>query len=122
MAVRAGKTDQAEYSVRTGELIYMAKPFDSGRTIKDLRSGLIADVHTDLFKTGCSANHRRAIHHAGLVSDEGQPRLTINDQSYEFTGLSPPAIRMPLAGLASTPKSCRPNFGMETCWSNKCFG
>jgi hypothetical protein len=89
--LRGQPLTEAEYEkIRTGELIYMAEPFDSGGgELKDLRSGLIADVHTDLFKNQVlyEATGEPYIMLA-LVGNEGQPRLTIGVafNHYEFTG------------------------------------
>jgi hypothetical protein len=82
---------EAEYEkLRTVSLSYMARPFEAqvlGQ--KDLRSGLIADVHTDLFK-------KQVLYEAtgepyimlALVGNDGQTRLTIGVafNHYEFTG------------------------------------
>ncbi len=50
--LRGQPLNEEEYEkIRTKELSYMATPFDyDAGELKDLRSGLIAHVHTDLFK------------------------------------------------------------------------
>ena len=82
---------EAEYEkIRTAGLSYMAEPFDSHASeSRDLRSGLIADVHTDLFKNQVlyEATGEPYIMLA-LVGNEGRTRLTIGVafNHYEFTG------------------------------------
>jgi hypothetical protein len=89
--LRGQPLTKEEYEkIRTEELSYMAAPFDSDSgESKDLRSGLIADVHTDLFKNQVlyEATGEPYIMLA-LVGNEGQPRLTIGVafNHYEFTG------------------------------------
>jgi hypothetical protein len=89
--LRGQPLTEAEYEkIRTKELSYMAEPFDyhSGE-YKDLRSGLIADVHTDLFKNQVlyEATGEPYVMLA-LVGNESQTRLTIGVafNHYEFTG------------------------------------
>lgn len=89
--LRGQPLSEEEYEkIRTEPLSYMALPFDAQvLEQKDLRSGLIADVHTDLFK-------KQVLYEAtgepyillALVGNEGQTRLTIGVafNHYEFTG------------------------------------
>lgn len=81
-------TEKEYEKIRTEQLTYMASPFESDE-LKDLRSGLIADVHTDLFKEQVlyEATGEPYIMLA-LVGNEGQTRLTIGVafNHYEFTG------------------------------------
>jgi hypothetical protein len=89
--LRGQPLTEAEYEkIRTEELIYMAEPFDAyASELRDLRSGLIADVHTDLFKEQVlyEATGEPYIMLA-LVGNEGRTRLTIGVafNHYEFTG------------------------------------
>jgi hypothetical protein len=83
-------TEEEYEKIRTKQLSYMADPFEwSSGEMKDLRSGLIADVHTDLFKEQVlyEATGEPYIMLA-LVGNEGQTRLTIGVafDHYEFTG------------------------------------
>jgi hypothetical protein len=83
-------TEEEYEKIRTAELTYMAEPFESGSgELKDQRSGLIADVHTDLFKEQVlyEATGEPYIMLA-LVGNEGRTRLTIGVafNHYEFTG------------------------------------
>ncbi len=89
--LRGQPLNEEEYEkIRTKELSYMAAPpdYDAGE-LKDLRSGLIADVHTDLFKNQVlyEATGEPYIMLA-LVGNEGVRRLTIGVafNHYEFTG------------------------------------
>lgn len=83
-------TEKEYENIRTEPLSYMAQPFDAEiLEEKDLRSGLIADVHTDAIK-------QQLLYEAtgepyvmlALVGNEGQTRLTIGVafNHYEFTG------------------------------------
>ena len=83
---------EEEYEkLRTENLSYMAQPFDPSLVLedKDLRSGLIADIHTDALK-------QQVLYEAtgepylmlALVGNDGQARLTVGVafNHYEFTG------------------------------------
>jgi hypothetical protein len=82
-------TEEEYEKIRTQQLAYMAETFEaiSGER-EDLRSGLIADVHTDLFKEQVlyEATGEPYIMLA-LVGNEGRTRLTIGVafNHYEFT-------------------------------------
>jgi hypothetical protein len=83
-------TEEEYEKIRTKQLSYMADPFEwSSGEMKDLRSGLIADVHTDLFKEQVlyEATGEPYIMLA-LVGNEGRTRLTIGVafNHYELTG------------------------------------
>jgi hypothetical protein len=83
---------EAEYEkLRTENLSYMAQPFDPASILEDknLRSGLIADIHTDALR-------EQVLYEAtgepylmlALVGNEGTVRLTtgVAYNHYEFTG------------------------------------
>ncbi|MEW6388197.1 MAG: DUF3160 domain-containing protein [Thermodesulfobacteriota bacterium] len=83
---------EAEYEkLRTENLSYLAQPFDPSLVLeeKDLRSALIADIHTDALK-------QQVLYEAtgepylmlALVGNDGPARLTIGVvfNHYEFTG------------------------------------
>jgi len=83
-------TEKEYEDIRTEPLSYMARPFDAEILAeKDLRSGLIADIHTDTIKQQLlyEATGEPYIMLA-LVGNEGRTRLTIGVtfNHYEFTG------------------------------------
>ena len=84
-------TDEEYEKLRINPLMYMAAPFDPGMVLqeKDMRSGLIADIHTDTLT-------QRILYEAtgepyvmlALVANDDTVRLTMGVafNHYEFTG------------------------------------
>jgi len=82
-------TEKEYEKLRTASLSYLAQPFSGASQLNNTRSGLIADVHTDLFKN-------QVLYEATgdpylmlvLVGNEGRTRLAVGVafDHYEFTG------------------------------------
>ena len=105
--------------LRTSPLMYMAAPFEAGQVLqeKDMRSALIADIHTDTLK-------EQILYEATgepyvmlvLAGNDGTVRLTVGAafNHYEFTG--PLATRYSDADWQKRVYEHRPTLPAKNFW------